>query len=735
MLVISFSFFGTYSAMHRTEKVVKRVWGKAIDGSKIYEKELRDLAQFLETDAMDGIAFEDRSLSNYCNDGVLAKNILETGIAKMLFTQFFDELLSDGEARLEYHCKFTPYEHNAHQSLPLSSTMRIWQQYAPHLQTAYDNYKTVAKKGFSLDVVDAQISLFLKQKEFTPNLLRQFLLMGERQHAHAMPHDPYLERGNLALFHATTASDWFGKPFLSLVAQYIHNCARMAERRGHCVTLEEARCDLLDNITKQLERERSADGVDIQEIKTLFFRQAHKLNMNEYELTQVWQKILLFRKLFVEVSHCVVLDNVMYTDFSDFAAQVREVELVELPHALRGMDPKEILKWALYLQAMQQTDKIHLAEATPITTEELMHLEPLLVQKKVLLHITQANRQEVANSIGLKELRDWQLTNAGWQYIQTLFPRIFQETEEQDVRFKLLEDLNKGQRRELDANCRRKMVEENVNFIERCLARKEVQKKRVSIPYLVEKEFLPGCKQGQQLLEKLLIAKQKKEEKEENYNRALLPYYTEDGEIFTYIVEYDDAAPWYTLTFLEANKEGVLEALLMKKWKEKDFSFSLQEDLQPHIHSIYKAFHIAHNDGYPSALQEYVKNRKEQYEQGMDIFQHSTFNGEVPTNRLALQEQWRMTKRTVKVKQVKPDPPFTTTLFEEPIGVVSFADNSMLSFYKVMGQTLDASVSTELRERGKDLLGREIQQRFAKEVLLQLASAQHIRISEQFEHE
>ena len=80
VIIISFSFFGTYSTMNTGPQREAMIVFTAIDGQGVSRKEVEALAQFLATDAEDKLMVGGGWGPNFFNDGVIKNDFLKTGL-------------------------------------------------------------------------------------------------------------------------------------------------------------------------------------------------------------------------------------------------------------------------------------------------------------------------------------------------------------------------------------------------------------------------------------------------------------------------------------------------------------------------------------------------------------------------------------------------------------------------------------------------------------------------------
>src|SRR6266436_8325966 len=89
-IVISFTFFGTFSTMIPDRQIPDRVIGKAVDGSKLSYREVEALTRFLSTSREDRSLIYSGKMPNLLNDNVIHKDFLTTGMGVMLAEKYFD---------------------------------------------------------------------------------------------------------------------------------------------------------------------------------------------------------------------------------------------------------------------------------------------------------------------------------------------------------------------------------------------------------------------------------------------------------------------------------------------------------------------------------------------------------------------------------------------------------------------------------------------------------------------
>ena len=99
MVVASFAFFGTFSTFGNDAVREDREVGKAVDGSSIMLSQVQNLSRFISADRED-LSGGSGLVPNFCNDGVIRKDLLRTGLADLLVAQYFEPMKEELAQRL-----------------------------------------------------------------------------------------------------------------------------------------------------------------------------------------------------------------------------------------------------------------------------------------------------------------------------------------------------------------------------------------------------------------------------------------------------------------------------------------------------------------------------------------------------------------------------------------------------------------------------------------------------------
>lgn len=422
MVIGSFTFFGTYDAISREGK----------------QPELTDaekLIRFLNAE------------NNACDDGVLENDFLKTQIADMLVERYADPIQGEIATRLEKAKRFKPYQHS---QMPFISAAAVWDHFYPEVNQWLEEIK---KEGnFSL-----LSKLYQAQAKCHPELLRKILMIQCQQMA-SLPQDPRLYSTDLALFGFHTPSDWFGRTFVDVVAQFILNAADAAERKGYSVTREEALGDLAYHFNTAMK--------NAGENKPNFTQYLQHLGFDEKSASETWRKVLLFRRYFQDAGNAVFTDRLPQKDLSEFAQQTAVVKAYSWP--IRLANSEEIGQFTAYAKAVCPNFR------NVLSVEEVEKNNPDLVETTYRVQVASIPKMQLALRAPLKEVWEWEMQN--WKKLKEQFA-FLPSVESRDERFSALEKLSLAQRNEVDKFVRLKLLEQNPAWVDEALASAEFKEK------------------------------------------------------------------------------------------------------------------------------------------------------------------------------------------------------------------------------------------------------------------
>lgn len=451
MVISSFIFFGAFSTFGDGEERPDKSIGKTIDGKAMMLSEVQKLSRFLATDREDSSQGKGCP-PNFCNDGVIRYDFIKEGLAGPIVTEYFDLLKGDFELRLEKAKRFQPY---VHPEAPFLSAKGVWDHFAPDLSQEIEALQKELSANF--EVFSHLEKLYLFQCRLHPEMLRQILIYQHRQYPW-LTLDQRLSYEDLALFGYHSASDWFGHNFVDLIAEFILNAAAAAEEKGYQVSLQEAKGDLIHTFQKTMEKMANS------KFKTDMSFQAHlrMIGFDEKSASEVWRKVLLFRKYFQDVGDASFVDKLPYKGFAGYANETAIVQSYRFPIQLKSAG--DLAELQFYMRAISDDSSKGLPK-TLLSLEEIEKRAPQLVQKTVRAQVAEVSKKQVALKPSVKEVWDFETKDENWALLRKQFS--LPQKEGFEERFQALEESKK--RAEIDAWAREKLVDENPEWVQEAL--------------------------------------------------------------------------------------------------------------------------------------------------------------------------------------------------------------------------------------------------------------------------
>lgn len=772
VIVISFSFFGTHQTINTPSKVDDRPIGKAIDGSNLMRNELDEMIRFLWSDRSDLTLAEKGIMPNFFNDGVVRNDLLDSGIGTLLVTSYFDELKEELTERMQKHQQFRPYHHP---TAPFISVENLWAQVLPAQKVNLDYFMSDVDE-MTPETFGLLVDLYLGESVFPPNILREYLTF-QQKHYNWIEPDPALERINLNIFQCRCVEEWFGPRFLELSAQFISNAALLAKKKGYKVSYEEARVDLIRNGYESIKTQKRQGNISEEEVGTLWQEQLHRLGMMEKDAVLVWQKVMLFRRLFEDIGGAVFVDPHVYQTFHGFASKTAQADLYHLPADLEMSDFRTLMKLELYLDAIKTGDReVLLLPKNYASVSQIEKTCPDLVQQRFLIEVSEVKKDSVALNVSLKEMWEWQLERENYELLESHFTALaIKNAQDASEYFTALEGLEPEKRQEVDRFSRSQIVNLHPEWIQTALDHTHLNKREVSFASSGEHLPFDGLVSAEPL-RTLFIQAALKDTLEVNPEaiaaRKDLEMFTSDGEIYYRFHILDRDLDKTVLTFAEVNRLGILDTMLdahLEKcyeklkpshvalfkteegnWKklkevENEVGRLVYSDLLKAIENDAEKMHIMlpgdrheNLDGfYPRhRLFAYMRSAhrdiKRVGEGSSYLFQDVTPPSEdTLTAKQELVAQWGVVKEGQIFKNHEKSPWFNSDIFamvEQSWSDVALRESGRLSFFQLKEKSVpNGNFSTEMKQ-GQAILSREAERLLMSEILDELKEKQAIHL-------
>lgn len=556
VIIISFTFFGTYGTFTSGEKA-DTVAFIAVDGSKVNRSELNCLMYLLASDSVD---IQHRYAGNPFNDGFIAKDILETGLAEVIVAPYLPAMKNELATRLEKEKRFTPY---ANPNAGFLSAEQTWTYFAPDIKKWFDQLR-LQSDASSQDAFTARVKLFLAERQFPATFLKQLIRYQEKEQEWLAP-DQELAYRDLSLFGYHSVQDWFGKDFIELIAKYIINAAKIAESRGLKISNDEVLSSLVANVRASYNESKRDPYFKSASFNDYFQQQMRHLGLDQTRLIEAWKNVLLFRRFFLENQDSVLVSPLPFKDFYRHLYEYVDVELYALPKELRFRTMRDVHKFDLYVNAIRDPKELKAKGANPLHPPEkiLSYIEvqkvfPELVQKQYRLRYGVVNKETLQTKVGVRGVWEWEVQDANWKTLQDKFPQLSAvKALSQDERFAVLDKMDSKTRAKIDDYSRSLIVDEHPEWLQEALQKVVLQEELLKIREEGGKFPFIGIKNRVEFMRAL-------DKAEVSTPQPELQAYTQDGVHYYQITVLDKSASPEIVTFAEASTDGTLDKLLDK---------------------------------------------------------------------------------------------------------------------------------------------------------------------------
>lgn len=556
IIIFSFAFFGSYGAFTSGD-TKDTVAFTAVDGSRVYRSELHDLTSLLSSAQRDLFFGIEPAWGNGFNDGVMSKDILGTGIGEIIIAPYLAALDAEFGARLEKEKRYASY---VHPGAPFLSAEAVWGYFAKDIKQNLDALR-LQNQGLTPEAFALRVQLFQAQERFPQGYLKQLIKYQEGD----LPQDEELAFRDLSLFGYHSIEDWFGKNYVELVAKYIINCAKIAERQGYRVSHEEALQSLTANLDTSFKQNRQNPYFGDQTLHTYFQGELRRLGLDQTRLVQAWQKVLLFRKLFRENKEALLVSDLSFKDFYNKMNEYTTIELYKLPEEFIFKSNTDLQKFQIYVNAIQgkkdekwKGDRLAFPQKKIITVEEMQKLYPQLVRKSYRLRYATVNKDQLTTKVGVRDTWEWETQEANWKMLTQKFPELCKKrADTQDEKLHLLESLSSQRRAEIDAFSRQEIVSAHPEWIEKALGDAHLKDEDTEIKEQGGVFPFAGIKNRAELLS-LLDASSLQE------LDPKLSAYSQDGKNFHRIIVCEKQGSAEILTLKEAIEDGTLTEILQE---------------------------------------------------------------------------------------------------------------------------------------------------------------------------
>ena len=555
VIVISFSFFGTYGTLSQNTQDNSLAF-KAYDGTRVTNHELEEYVRFFSSDAIDKIAFGGVAGPNFLNDGIIAEDILQNNLAFPLFAALKNDLKEETQVRFSKEKNFTPYKNPKAPFLSVEST---WNYFLPEMTRQLSVLKS-SNDPFEEAAFQAKVTLYLGQRNLPPQYVKQLLMYQQAQYGEKMA-DQDLNTTDLSLFGYRGLDDWFGHQFIKAMTAFIINGSMIAEERGYVVSKDEALADLMRLALESYKENKSSPYMTAPNVTQYFQEQLRRMQMDQATAVRIWQRALLFKRLMQDTGSSLFISDLPFRQFHTFAGEKAGGTLYQLPEEFRLRTPKDFGLFEVYLEAISSgkgdKDSPLSLPKTFKSLDAISKETPDIVTERFVLDVARVTEGDLLSRVGLKEMWQWQVSDAGWALLIKNFPELgAKEYKTANDRQEKLDALDSVTKQRVNQFSRKEILKNHPEWLEEALAKAPFEEMTINISNSKGTSPLAGL-DGKELITNL------KKASVESEKPLLLA--TKDGQN-TYrirIREKGDQA--VVMTFKEAKDSGVLEKLLNAK--------------------------------------------------------------------------------------------------------------------------------------------------------------------------
>ncbi|MBN2478825.1 MAG: hypothetical protein JXA94_01215 [Parachlamydiales bacterium] len=566
-IIVTFSFFGTQKVAGSStfsKKKDKQI-ATSINGKKINLSDVELMSYFLTTDAEDINSSNQSSFAiNLLNDGVIKNDFLRSDLAKVFIQNYFDVFKPFLEKNHEKIKRYVPFRHFYDSNISIKN---IWDKFNPKISEKLEVLKkeTLINENYLSLLID----LYVEQSKVPAELARRMMVYQERHTQNIQP-DIRLYQDDLNMFGFKNTFEWFSKDFVDLISQFIINVASLAEEKGYSVTKQEALDDLINNLNVSLKQLNITGATN-----DYFSKQLQSLGLNEKNAVDIWQKVLLFRKYYKDVSDNVLMDNLAQKDFNLFSSKEANIIHFSLKDSLQINNLDDLMKLEMYLLAT--TDKKNPLDLPNefLKTEEIEKNYPELIEKRYSIKLKHTNLQKAALKIKVQDMYSWQLEDANWMKLKDKFFFISNAITKEE-KLKILDKLDFAKKDQVDSFSRLEMLKDKKELIDTSLAEATENELDLNINLKNPKLPLNSLKNPDEFVE--LISTNDSIEK-----------YTQDNENFYSVVVMKRDSEKYLISFERARKEKIID-----------------DSLNNYLKSKYEDFKITHADKFKNSQGEFL---------------------------------------------------------------------------------------------------------------------------------
>jgi len=191
---------------------------------------------------------------------------------------------------------------------------------------------------------------------------------------------------------------------------------------------------------------------------------------------------MLMHRYFEDLGQGVLVDPLPYTQFASFADVKASLDVYQLPETLRLIDFRSMLKVQYYLDAVSPKSRGVNLPRHFYSVEEIEKRCPQIVTSKYELEVARVSGEHIASRVSLKQLWDFEVSDAGWSVLTTEFPILNKkESDTSELREKILDAVDNDLRKKVDRLATQTLLKQHPEWIQEALQSQPLEKCTVQI--------------------------------------------------------------------------------------------------------------------------------------------------------------------------------------------------------------------------------------------------------------
>ena len=470
----SFCFYGTYAAIagiNQQKELEETRLTHDMKGGDVSVEQIRRLVAFLSGFESAG---QEVRINPFGND-FFETQILQTGLAAELATRYWTLVAPElSEIRASFESKRL----YSHPKLPFLNTRAIWERYAPELAAKYEHLQSFAEDEISLDYFQALVDLYLAEKAFPPEMLRQAIHM-EAMRFGQSAQDPGLYESRLALMGSCDPALFFGGHFMQIAAQYVHHTACYARAQGLTIQNKEALSLAHGRLTQfvraQVDPKATIDA-------DLFGRALSVVHMTQKQLCSTLMDIELFEQLMRNIAAPLLISPVALEGVHAYGTTTVSGQIHRMQDSLIPTSMWQLGRIQNYMDLVMKAPEHPLAiPKTLKPVAEVAEKHPAFVCKRLVLDVAMLTPSHAASQVATSELMNWIVSEEGWSMMQAQFPlQRFSRYQERDARIAAFDQVSIRDRMQADRIALGQIVKANPELMQKMLLEVASEQKEVT---------------------------------------------------------------------------------------------------------------------------------------------------------------------------------------------------------------------------------------------------------------